>query len=57
MDQIAGLSDIFQFFRVVAAEEKDLTVLNYAPGPLDTPMMEDIIEGEGTRDDVRQGIV
>ena len=31
------------FFKVLAAEEEDIRVLNYAPGPLQTEMT-DIVE-------------
>ena len=30
-------------FRVLAAEDKEAVVLNYAPGPLDTPMIENLL--------------
>ena len=30
-------------FRVLAAEDTEAVVLNYAPGPLDTPMIENLL--------------
>ena len=35
-------------FRVLAVEEPDSQVLNYAPGPLDTPMIEELLADEKT---------
>ncbi len=30
-------------FRVLAVEQPESVVLNYAPGPLDTPMVDDLL--------------
>ena len=35
-------------FRVLAVEQPESTVLNYAPGPLDTPMVEDLLADQRT---------
>ena len=35
---LSGKAARDMFFKVLAAEEKDISVLNYAPGPLDTHM-------------------
>jgi len=40
-------------FRVLAVEEPESTVLNYAPGPLDTPMIDDLLKDERTNQVVR----
>ena len=34
------------FFKVVAAEEEDVRVLNYAPGPLMTDMTDTLVDSE-----------
>lgn len=31
------------YFRVFALEEKDIVVLNYSPGPVDTPMIDEVV--------------
>ncbi|CAI9741667.1 sepiapterin reductase-like [Octopus vulgaris] len=41
------------FFKVLAGEEKDLRILNYAPGPLDTDMQKNI-RGNAVDDTIRQ---
>ncbi|KDR16573.1 sepiapterin reductase [Zootermopsis nevadensis] len=38
------------FFRVLAKENPTLTVLNYAPGPVDTDMVSEVISGTGDAD-------
>ena len=35
-------------FRVLAVEQPDALVLNYAPGPLDTPMIADLLADHRT---------
>ena len=35
-------------FRVLAVEQPESTVLNYAPGPLDTPMIDDLLADQRT---------
>jgi len=40
-------------FRVLAVEEPQSTVLNYAPGPLDTPMIDDLLKDTRTNQVVR----
>jgi len=40
-------------FRVLAVEEPQSTVLNYAPGPLDTPMIDDLLKDKRTDQVVR----
>ena len=35
-------------FRVLAVEQPQAVVLNYAPGPLDTPMVIDLLEDQRT---------
>ena len=35
-------------FRVLAVEQPQAVVLNYAPGPLDTPMVKDLLEDQRT---------
>jgi len=40
-------------FRVLAVEQPEATVLNYAPGPLDTPMVEDLLADQRTDPVVR----
>jgi len=41
-------------FKNMAVEEIDTwTVLNYAPGPLDTKMIKDLLEDESTHDNIR----
>lgn len=34
------------FFKVVAEEEKDIRVISYAPGPLDTEMINSTLKCE-----------
>jgi sepiapterin reductase len=38
------------FFRVLAEENPTLNVLNYAPGPVDTDMVSEVISGTGDAD-------
>jgi hypothetical protein len=38
------------FFRVLAEENPSLNVLNYAPGPVDTDMVSEVISGTGDAD-------
>merc|ERR1712107_773048 len=40
-------------FRVLAVEQPQAVVLNYAPGPLDTPMIEDLLGDVNTHQVVR----
>lgn len=40
-------------FRVLAVEQPQAVVLNYAPGPLDTPMVKDLLEDQRTDPVVR----
>lgn len=40
-------------FRVLAVEEPQSAVLNYAPGPLDTPMIDDLLTDQNTDQVVR----
>lgn len=35
-------------FRVLAVEQPQAVVLNYAPGPLDTPMITELLEDQRT---------
>jgi len=41
-------------FKNMAVEEPSWTVLNYAPGPLDTNMVKDILEDQGTHANIRK---
>ena len=40
-------------FKVMAVEEPDIKVLNYAPGPLDTQMIKDLLDDPGTHVNIR----
>lgn len=40
-------------FRVLAVEQPQAVVLNYAPGPLDTPMIEELLADHRTHQVVR----
>ena len=40
-------------FKVMAVEEPSWKVLNYAPGPLDTKMIKDLLDDQGTNPNVR----
>ena len=40
-------------FKVMAAEEPTWTVLNYAPGPLDTKMIQDILDDSATHENIK----
>ena len=38
----------------MAVEEPDIKVLNYAPGPLDTQMIKDLLDDPGTNVNIRK---
>jgi sepiapterin reductase len=42
-------------FKVMAKEEPSWTVLNYAPGPLDTKMIDDVLTEDQTDSNIRTG--
>ncbi|XP_055844896.1 sepiapterin reductase [Episyrphus balteatus] len=50
----AGKAAREMYFRVLALEEKDTTVLNYSPGPVDTDMTI-IVQEESMSEELREG--
>merc|ERR1719400_2192585 len=53
MNSLSSLSCRDAVFRVLAVEQPQAVVLNYAPGPLDTPMITELLADQRTDPVVR----